>query len=196
MTLTFDPSTHIYRLGDKVVPSVTRIIEPLMDTEWYTDEGAKRGTMVHRGIHVHELGLLEEVPDELFGYLNAWIRFKKESDFSVGWTEHMMYSELGFCGTADVLGCFKGKVKPDGLPDIVEFEPDKLALIDLKTSDTPKNWWPIQLAGYSILSGDNRKRYTLRLREDGTYRLDEWKDRHDRAVFMACLTIWQFKEGK
>jgi hypothetical protein len=168
-----------------------------MDTTWYTDEGALRGTMVHRGIHTHELGLLEEVPDELQGYLNAWLAFKKDADFSVGWTEHMMYSPtFGFCGTADVLGCFRGGLPKTGqIVDDGHLAVDQLALIDLKTSDTPKKWWAIQLAGYSILCDEpNRKRYSLRLREDGTYRLDEWKDRHDRAVFLACLTIQQWRE--
>lgn len=176
--LTFDPSSHTYRLDGEIIPSVTTILSRMgfINHDWFTDEAEKRGTLVHRGIHCHEQGLLNECPEEFKGYLEAWEKFKRDTDFEVEKTEVQMCSRTyRFAGTADVFGRFR-----------------RAAVLDLKTGEK-KAWWPLQVAGYSILAaeveGDAffRSRFSLRLHEDGTYHLDEYKDRADRQAFLNIL---------
>jgi hypothetical protein len=197
--LTFDPVGHFYKLDGKPIVSVTQVLADagFVDSQWFTTESQDRGTLVHRGIHTHELGLLEDPPAEFQGYLEAWEKFKRESAFQPFFTEHMMASKTyRFAGTADCLGTFS-KVKPDGLPDIVEFD-DKLAVLDVKTGEE-RPWWRIQLAAYHILCDEpNRGRYSLRLREDGTYRLTEYPRKtlkEDRQVFLSALCCFQWKDS-
>jgi hypothetical protein len=199
--LEFDPIGHLYRLDGKIIPSVTQILAEagFVDSQWFTTESQDRGTMVHRGIHTHELGLLEDPPAEFQGYLKAWETFKLASDFIVGWTEHMMVSETyRFAGTADCLGTFAAQHIRDKDGGEVHY-PDRLALIDFKTSESERPWWRLQLAAYHILCDEpNRGRYSLRLREDGTYRLTEYPRktlREDRAIFIAALNCFQWKEN-
>ena len=46
MRVTFDKETHIYKIDGVVVPSNTQILSEtgLVDSSWYTQEGADRGT--------------------------------------------------------------------------------------------------------------------------------------------------------
>ena len=78
---------------------------------------------------------------------------------------------------------------------------DKLALLkdvpivlDLKTG-VIQPWTAIQVAAYHILVNEpQRKRYAVQLNNDGSYRLQEFKDRSDRGVFLAALSTYTWKQ--
>ena len=188
MNLTFDEATHTYRLDGTVLPSVTTILkaEGFVDTSRYTEYGRDRGTKVHRAIHLYDDGELDEdsLDPALRPYLEGWIRFKQESGFEVIESEGRHASEAyQFAGTLDKLGTWK---------------PNTPVIIDIKTGKV-ESWVGLQLAGYHILVDDKShyKRFALHLREDGSYRLHEFKERSDRAVFLAALLThqWKVKEG-
>lgn len=186
MSLTFDPETHAYESDGKRLPHVTGILrdEGFVDTAWFTEYSRDRGTKVHRAIEFYDAGDLDEeaLDPVLWPYVMGWQRFKQEANVTVEASEVRLASEVyGFAGTIDKVATI-GNTK---------------AIIDIKSGQV-QPWTAIQLAAYSILLNEPvRKRYAVQLGDDGSYRLHEFKDRSDRAVFLAALTVhqWKRREG-
>lgn len=186
MSLIFDEATHTYLLGDAALPSVTGIIKDmgLVHSDYFTEYSRDRGTKVHQAIQLHNDGELDEdtLDPVLRPYLTAWQRFKDEAHVTIEASEVRLASEVyRFAGTIDAVGTIGGTP----------------AILDIKSGQV-QPWTAIQLAGYHILLDQPaRKRYAVQLKEDGSYRLHEFKDRQDRGVFLAALTIhqWKGREG-
>lgn len=188
-TLWFDEAAHTYTLkpSGRVLASTTTILKTcgLIDTTFFAKDGyaMNRGTFVHKTTELYDRGTLDEaaLDPALRGYLDAWIKFRAECPMT--WTkieEPMADETWGFAGTADRIG--------------TKF------VLDIKTSATVQPWWGYQLAGYALLgftagAAGLVKRYSLRLRGDGTYRMDEHKDKKDFDVFRAALVIHHAKGG-
>lgn len=187
MTLTLDPETHTYELDGKRLPGVTAVLKAqgFIDAAWFTEYGRDRGTKVHQAIEFYDAGDLDEdsLDPVLKPYLAAWKRFKEEAHVTIEASEVRLASEVyGFAGTIDKVATI-GSTK---------------AILDLKSGQV-QPWTGIQLAAYHILLNEpTRKRYAVQLNNDGSYRLHEFKDRSDRAVFLAALTVhqWKRREGK
>ena len=79
--IVFDEGAHVYKVNDRVVPSVTQIIYAagLVDDTWFTDEARNRGRIVHTASHyLDENDLVLDSLDEKYRpYLSAWERFKR-----------------------------------------------------------------------------------------------------------------------
>lgn len=184
--LEFSDSEHVYRLDGRVIPSVTGILrdEQFIDATWFTEYSRDRGTKVHQAIEFYDAGDLDEetLDPVLWPYVTAWQRFKQEANVTIEASEVRLASEVyGFAGTIDKLATI-GSTK---------------AIVDLKTSATVEAWWAIQLAFYHILLNEPvRKRYAVQLNNDGSYRLHEFRDRRDRGVALAALTINQWKRSQ
>ncbi len=181
--ITFDPAAHSYTIDGQPVPSVTTILKDMgfIDTTWFTDYGRDRGKLVHRIIHWHITGELDEatIDPELQGYLDAWGAFISDTGFISTETEKPMGSVLHhFCGTPDYIG------------QLNRFE----SVIDCKTGGVSP-WTGLQLAAYEILAGRPLKRYALALKEDGKYSLKPFTDRQDRQIFLAALTCWHWQHN-
>jgi hypothetical protein len=185
--LEFSDSEHVYRLDGRVIPSVTGILrdEQFIDATWFTEYSRDRGTKVHQAIEFYDVGDLDEetLDPVLRPYLAAWQRFKEEAHVTIEASEVRLASEVyGFAGTIDKVAAI-GNVK---------------AILDIKSGQV-QPWTGLQLAAYHILLNEPaRKRYAVQLNNDGSYRLHEFKDRSDRAVFLAALTVhqWKRREGK
>lgn len=184
MTLLFDAASHTYTLEGRQLPSVTTILqaEGFIDATWFTEYGRDRGTKVHRAVALYDAGELDEscLDPVLVPYLDAWRRFLSDAEVEIDASEVALASPIyGFAGTIDKLARIGGRGP---------------AILDVKTSRTPARWWGLQLAGYHILQGEaHRRRCAVQLLDDGSYRLHEYNDRTDRAVFMAALTIHNWK---
>ena len=187
MTLLFDAASHTYTLEGRQLPSVTTILqaEGFIDATWFTEYGRDRGTKVHQAVEFYDAGDLDEdsLDPVLKPYLAAWKRFKEEAHVTIEASEVRLASEVyGFAGTIDKVAAI-GNVK---------------AILDIKSGQV-QPWTGLQLAAYHILLNEPaRKRYAVQLNNDGSYRLHEFKDRSDRAVFLAALTVhqWKRREGK
>lgn len=186
--LTFDAETHTYRLLGAVVPSVTQLLQPLVDFSGVPREvlQAKRelGRQVHFACELDDDADLEEdsVPEEIEPYLKAYRQFKADTGALVLLNE-MQVAEpmLQYAGTLDRVLLVNG----------VRY------LVDLKTSiATPIAVGP-QTAAYLRALGDTSvtHRAALRLRADGTYRFDTLTGADDWSVFLSCLTLFRFKES-
>lgn len=195
--LTFTAENHVYRWKGNVVPSVTQILSPLSDFSMVapaTLEYARaRGVAVHKCVQLDILDDLDEasVAQELTGYLSAWRAFRKDCSVTAadfGEPEKQMYHDLyGYAGT----------------PDVPIFLDNKWGVLDVKTAEAMGDAWGPQTAAYLDLINDNtpkgqhkiENRYSLRLRDNGTYRLDKFTDRADWQVFLSCLTLHRWKES-
>lgn len=185
--LTFDEASHTYRHGGKVVPGVTSILRPLVDFSGIRREvleaKADLGRRVHLACQLHDEDDLDEssVQEDVAPYLQAYRQFLTETGAEIVMNEARVFSGIyGYAGTLDrVLRIPQGHF-----------------LVDLKTCiATPSTTGPQTAAYLRALSDTNvTRRAALRLRPDGTYRLDELTDPNDWATFLACLTVHRHLE--
>lgn len=185
--LTFDEATHTYRFLGGLVPGVTSILKPLSSFEGVPPAVLQAKAELGRQVHL-ACQLLDEddldwdsVPPEVGGYLDAWIRFRRETGCEVLQVEQRVFEPMFmYAGTLDRV------LRLNGVKWVV----------DLKTSfHTPLAVGP-QTAAYLRALGDTSvtHRAALRLRPDGTFRFDPLTGANDWAAFMACLTLHRFRE--
>lgn len=179
---------HVYRVDGHRKPSVTGIIKSagLINDQWFNEAAAWRGSVVHKCCELHCKGTLDpaSVDPAAQGYLDAWIKFKRNLGFIPTQIEQMSWSpSKDFCGTPDRFG-YLG----NGLP----------VVIDLKTGAAQK-WHALQLAAYVQFVPDANKlqRFTVQLAPDGEYKMVEYPVVElpiDFAAFLACLTLRNWRK--
>lgn len=192
----FDEPSHTYTLGEQVLPSVTQVLKLVSDdfsmvAPAVLERARLRGVAVHRCVQldINDDLVEESVVPAIAGYLAAWRKFRTECQIKAadfGEPERpLFHPSLRFAGTPDVPLFFGGK----------------WAVLDIKTAEQASPSWALQTAAYLELINANTKkgehliedRYSLRLRENGTYKLDQFKDRGDWTVFLSALTIANWK---
>ena len=179
--LTFNKEDHKYFWNLQPVPSVTQVLSSggLIDEQWFTAEGCRRGTWVHSATQYHDEGLLDEstVPEDIVPYLDAYKSFLSDTGWKPVEREVMGYSEIwDYAGTWD--GIYQ---KRNG----------GYALVDIK-SGKAMPYVALQLAGYKELVKDRfpgALLHSLELRNDGKYRLsDAYTDPNYWAEFANLVT--------
>jgi hypothetical protein len=166
------------------VPGVTSILRAagLIDTAWFTDYACQRGTLVHQACAMYDRDDLDmdALDPVLVPYVSGWIKFRKESGFMPELIESVVFNEQYFyAGTLDRTGNMNRQAW----------------ILDIK-SGAAQPWTAAQLAAYSACLGSNgRKRGAVELRNDGTYKLTEYKDRNDLQIFLGCLAIVNWKRN-
>ena len=191
MSFRFDEESHTYFLGDRKLPSVTQILRgagmlyyPASPSSEYHME---RGTLVHKATEMIDKGTLDwdTLDETLRPYCEAY---------------------ANFCSTvnmADIILSEKPMYHPRylfaGKPDRVIQMNGLRSLIDIK-SGSPHPATKIQISAYCELVQANEKipfikGFSLYLRDDGTYRLDEIGDmkRHFQT-FIAALSVVRWRE--
>jgi hypothetical protein len=195
----FRETDHTYWLveeqGKRRLISITQVLQVagLVDTTFFNERAATKGTYVHDATALHDQGRLNDatVSDELRPYLDGYKLFLEECTPEWSRIEAMFADDVSdVAGTVDRVGTITVK----GVPQKV--------VVDLKTGrGGSAPWHPIQLAGYQHLltqylsrRGQTReaaqiKRYGLYLRGDGRYTLTPYTNTFDAAVFTSALTI-------
>ena len=183
MGLEFTAENHIYRLEGVVIPSVTQIIKDagLVNFDFISDEllaaKADLGNKVHRATELNDNGILdyEDLHPKLRGYLDSWIKFRKDFDFIPSEIEMIYYHPLyRYAGRVDRIG--------------------DLTLVDIK-SGTVQKTHSLQTAGYAELFNYKKpKREQIKRRlavylTPENYKVIEHKESSDRNIFLAALTI-------
>lgn len=180
-SLRLDPE-HRYWLGDRELISVTTALTEagLIDTAWFTDAAAERGTYVHQACELVDERDLGRVEPACAGYVDAYRRFLVDAKPEWQHTEHQVCDPVaGYAGTLDRLG-------------VMNFA---WTILDIKTGP-PAPWHGLQLAGYARLvprMGVRPLRFDLYLTADGAYRLEPQRTRTDEANFLAALAVAQFR---
>lgn len=191
-----DEATHTYTVKGVVIPGVTTVIKPLINydnipshvLEW------KRGlgVAVHKACELYDMGKLDKnsIDPAVEMYLNAWMRFLRETKFQIETLESVVYHKgYRYAGTNDRTGILNGN----------------RCVIDLKTTAQLSPAVGVQTAAY--MAAENERlvispfqlthRFGLQLKPDGSYRLQEYKDISDFSTFLGCLQIynWRARHG-
>lgn len=191
--LRFVADTHTYSVGDTALPSVTSLIDGALVNyagipPAVLAHARDMGRAVHLATKLHDDGDLDEasLDPRLRPYLDAYLRFRAETDFETHLVEQPLYHpKLLYAGTPDRAGMLDRA----------------LIVLDLKKMLVLSSWIGTQLAAYAELLRVNgckvKKRYALSLRADGTYRLREFRSVDDWPCFLALLALknWQTKHG-
>lgn len=191
---SFDPVEHVYKINGRAVPSVTQIINEVLQIEHYgaTDFHLQRGSTVHACAAMiaqgkeFDLDLSNQSPDEaagIMGMLEAVRRFYREIKPSVISVEQSVYSSrYMYAGTFDLL-C--------GMSCMTN-------LVDFKSNLT--DTVPLQLAGYAIAlkeggGYDVRLGIGVELHTDGSYKTSEVYDlRKYVNKFLALRSVYSMRE--
>jgi hypothetical protein len=186
--LLFNEASHTYTADGVVIPSVTQILAPLNDLSFIKPDvlqyKRELGTAVHKATELYDQGELDEatVPAVVQPYLNGWIRLRAELSFEIlGMEERVFHPAHRYAGTYDRLVLLDGK----------------RCIWDLKTGGMFPSYGP-QTAAYknAVEKASGKRveaRFTVELRDDGTYRLHEMTDPEDWPVFLGCLALHRFK---
>jgi hypothetical protein len=174
-------------MGGALVPGVTSILRPLVDFSRISPDvlaaKADLGRRVHETCQFFDENDLDEesVQADVDPYLTAYKRFLAESGAEVIENELRVFEPTH---------CYAGTL------DRVMYIGRDLWLLDLKTSIATPNTVGPQTAAYlrALRNPDITRRGALRLRPDGTYRLDTLTDPDDWATFLACLTVHRHLE--
>lgn len=188
--LHFDEPTHTYTREGVAVPSVTQALGVISAYDGIPPailaEAAERGTAVHKAIELHLQDDLDEASLDpvIAGYFYGYWKFERETGFKPRHSEALVYSaKYGYAGTLDLEGDLHHKA----------------AIIDTKTTRQLMASAGPQTAAYEAAfkeqhqSRRNYQRYALLLKQDSTYRLEPCTAAGDFRVFLACLTVHNFK---
>ena len=138
----------------------------------------ERGHLVHAATEDIDLGVYEpdKLREDLQPYVDAFMRFKAETDYHPIEVETVVHDQvLQYDGQLDRIGMLDGK----------------LTVLDVKTSQSRKPEWGLQLAAYAKACGrDIQKRVALRLGL-GFYEIDTFNSPHDFQRFVDALHVVQ-----
>jgi len=161
------------------VPSVTQIVnsvlgEPLYGTEWHL----RRGAMLHKAISLHLQGKLNEktIDARILPHFESAKKAIRDLNLSQYiFVETKLYHHLyQFSGT----------------PDVITSD----AIIDWKSSHSETS--EAQLGGYVLLAETQKihiKKCIEIVLEDDRYVITEYKPSRGKSLFLACLTIYNWR---
>ena len=186
--LEFNSETHTYKLDGIKLPSVTQIIggAGLSDFSKVNQDILKRsqsfGSAAHLACQLFDDNRLDmkSLDLELFPYLDAWKKFKR--DFGI--TKFTEIEKQVYSLKYQYAGCL-----------------DRLwedTLIEIKTSTSIPATTGLQLAGYQnayeeMYKVKIKRRICVQLL-DGTYKMEEYKEKSDRTVFLSCLNLHNWRK--
>jgi hypothetical protein len=178
----FDPIAHIYALDGVQIPSLTGILkaEGYIDTTFYTEDGAENGSRRHYIFHLDDIDdLLEDSIDESdIPYLEAWRQFKRDVGFQLIESETPTFQPVyGYGCTPDKRAMVNGK----------------LSIVEVKTGKLMP-WTAIQAAGQALCFTEYHERIGVAVSATG-YKIHPFRDRHDKDVWLACLTGYKWKQN-
>ena len=176
-------------VNDTGLPSVTEILSPHIETAWFTEEHARRGSMVHAACGGHLLGNWVPLPAEYRCYFDSFRSWADTNIDQVVLVEKRLCDhDLGYTGQPDAVLIIKGDTEP--------------SLWDWKTSQAYCPWWRIQGGAYRSLALKNdiitHRGGSLRLKKDGSMALvNQWPDSHwgDYNIFVGLLNAHKFFKG-
>lgn len=168
------------------LPRVTEILRGagLVDSSWFTDEARDRGTAVHQACqYLAERALdWDSLHGSIRGRVSSFNAFLSEMRPEILATEERVESlSHGYRGTPDL------RLRLDGREGVADLKPP-----------TEAPWHAIQLAAYAGAYDRPMKRWNIYLADTGRYRIVERKSREDWKVFLAALTIhnWRGRNGQ
>jgi hypothetical protein len=174
-------------------PSVSDIIRPYIDTQWFTEESAMRGTAIHACCASYIQGLyFPKLKPEYQGYMDS---FKKWADKNIEEVllveKRLVDKDLGYCGQLDAVLKLKNHEKP--------------CIVDWKTGKALQKSWILSIAAYAALEAHRQQLgidaydcISVRLRcEQKPPLVHKYSDNQDNFdIFKGMLKTFQFFKRK
>lgn len=195
--LQFDAATHRYTVGGIRLPSVTEILDPLLELDGIPKAvlkaAAEFGTHVHMACDFFDRGVLDEpaLDPHLAPYLAAWKLFLRDTGTTVVATElRVHHPSQGYAGTLDKIIRTPSRGRQRGL------------VLDIKSGEVPRTVGPqtaAYLAAAEALALDDVYGFTgravLQLRGDATYRFNLLTDPRDFHIFVSALNLHRWRNA-
>lgn len=191
--LTFDEASHIYRLNGTMIPSVSKLMEPLKDqcyggvSQKTLANAAAKGSSVHNSIENWIKFGIDDIPSAHRGYLEGFREWWDQYQPTVFGSEVRIYHKLmRYGGTIDLL-CAIG---------------DYLTLVDFKTTySLLEMTCGVQLEAYSqaLISHGiaPQKKHILHLKKDGKWAFPEFpaKDPARCRVVGSLKCLYDYEQS-
>lgn len=194
LPLVFEPSLHRYSVGDRDLPSVTRILDEARLSDFsaphFTEAVRQRGQFVHAAIALDNEGVLDfdTLDPVLVPYVEGWRRYLSESGAVVEHFEKPVCDlSAGYAGTLDAI-----VLEPNSRPG-----PTRRTVLDIKPALYP-SVGP-QVAAYTRCARQLYQgpvlfqRAALVLPGNGSYRREPLTDPTDDATFMSAVRIFHWR---
>jgi hypothetical protein len=189
--LRFDAAEHRYFVGDRELPSVTRILQDArladFSAPWFTADVMERGTLVHAAIALDNEGALDydALDPVLVGYVNGWRRYLDEAGATVLDFERPVCDlAAGYAGTLDAIVSERAQLRR---PTLIDIKPALYPSVSIQTAAYAR-CAPMP-HGYSLPF----VRAAIVLPGDGTYKREPLDDRDDERVFLAAVTTFHWR---
>lgn len=187
LDLIFKEVDHSYWIGSTRLPGITEVLKENSLLPYYphNPEALRRGRLVHKACHALNENDLEmsNVPDDIFPYVMAFEKFKKQTGFTPLLTEKKLFHPtFMYAGTPDMDG-----IMPDGTKTLVEIKTG--AIIPAVA---------LQLAAQEMLLADGpRVRMALQLKDDAKFSIQLFKNFRDSHMFLSALALssWRRSNG-
>ena len=168
------------------LPSVTQILRPWVDADWFLPEHAERGTAVHAACSAHINGAyVPPLRTDHQLYFDSFCKWAEVSIDTVVLSEtRLLDKDIGFCGKPDAVITLKGS--------------DKLVLAEWKTSQAHQKSWGPQTSAYAHLCARSEqiiisRRISVRLKSDGSGCLvTDYSGPTDWNLFLSALNCFRF----
>ncbi len=186
MGLTFEEEGHVYRLGKRILPSVTTILKAtgIYDEykeipQHYVVAAGLRGDMVHAAIDsYHQTGAWSVSTPEIEPYLEAYRMYVDDTGFVCYASEVRLHCpKLFFAGTIDDAGAIYGT------PGIVDIKSTReLNIPATRIQTAAYRWlWTVNGMEPAVTPAD---RYALHLRPhmNPPYRLEQFEKTYGEDI--------------
>jgi hypothetical protein len=171
------------------LPSVTNILKPWIDTQWFTAESCHRGNQVHEQVSSHLLNEFFVCQKEYEVYYESFKKFEPRIKTTILVEERLADYKYGFCGQPDIV--------------FVDSEDNVITLGDWKTSVAVAKYYQLQLGGYSILLRTQKdifvnKLMLIRLRKelDKNPLINVYSVEDCERLFLNQLELFKLLGGK
>lgn len=134
MAIMFDDAEHRYFYVGEEVPSVTKIISSVLMLKYSPSSfSSDIGTMIHKMLADHDMGLLASVADTYEGFVTTWEAVVEGLGVDFRGVEFpVVHPQAKYAGTVDRLGVQDGK----------------FIVLDIKTGKE-SDWHPVQVTAYA-----------------------------------------------
>jgi len=189
--LSFQRENHQYRIGETIVPSVTKVLRMAGFVRFrckreVLEKASRRGKLAHMITADIDHGVEEywRSDEEQRGYAEAWKEFKRVADFEPDQIERQVSSKLyRFAGTFDRTGWLNSRSSRR-----------RYALLEIKTG-VYSEWHGEQLGGYSLCLDKNLKagRVAVYLQPDGKFHIEHFESPLVVSNFVAALCVGRIR---
>lgn len=188
-SLEFNTEKHIYKIDNRIIPSVSEILKPLSSLLYDTildsilENAKKRGSEIHKAIELYNKYKFDNIREEYKLYFDAYKKWYENRIIKNIECEVQSYNKtFNYAGTCDMIL-------------------NNHTLIDIKTtSELDLNYVSVQCSAYKAsLNSQGYKitnMYVLWLKKDGTFSYIRLED--NLNIFLSCLIIYNYikKGGK